>query len=146
MDLPCLKCEYNLRGLDDDVGCPECGESVYESARLVRLCQHDPTWLRKLARATIGIGIAVVVFVLYLPFVVLMSASSSGPGLKERYVALALGTAAGLLGLLGVITAPHRGDHIGLRRVRRVARWSMAAGLANIVLAMIVDAFFRADA
>ena len=59
-DLPCLKCGYNLRTLFDDGQCPECGASVHESARLAWLCQHDPAWLRRLARATIWIGIAMV--------------------------------------------------------------------------------------
>jgi len=30
-DLPCLKCQYNLRGLSPDGLCPECGHSIRDS-------------------------------------------------------------------------------------------------------------------
>jgi hypothetical protein len=31
VDLPCVKCAYNLRGLTRDGRCPECGESIHVS-------------------------------------------------------------------------------------------------------------------
>ena len=36
IDIPCHKCEYNLRGLSESGRCPECGSSI-----VISLCEHS---------------------------------------------------------------------------------------------------------
>jgi hypothetical protein len=51
-DVACRKCGYNLRGLDANGRCPECGTAVGYSLQgdLLRFC--DPTWVDTLHRGT----------------------------------------------------------------------------------------------
>jgi hypothetical protein len=60
-DLPCRKCAYNLRGLNVDGRCPECGTPVGFSAQGDFLRFSDPDWLLKLARGVRLIVWAVLV-------------------------------------------------------------------------------------
>jgi uncharacterized repeat protein (TIGR04138 family) len=47
IDLGCIHCTYNLRGLTFDGRCPECGAKVWESAITdVRLSQDASYWQR----------------------------------------------------------------------------------------------------
>ncbi len=48
-DLSCLRCGYNLRGLNPDGVCPECGTAIGRSqyGNLLRYC--DPDWVEQLA-------------------------------------------------------------------------------------------------
>lgn len=49
VDLPCMKCGYNLRTLPLDTGrCPECALPVGRSAVGNRLRYCDPDWLRQI--------------------------------------------------------------------------------------------------
>ncbi|MEO0587073.1 MAG: hypothetical protein AAF078_05485 [Planctomycetota bacterium] len=64
VDLPCMKCGYNLRTLPLDTGrCPECALPVGRSAVGNRLRYCDPDWLRQ-------IGWGLNVFVLSVVLVV----------------------------------------------------------------------------
>src|SRR4051812_1996957 len=66
-DVPCLRCRYNLRGLDPPGQCPECGHLVHVSVlawdedrrRVPSILESDPRWIRALAE---GLFIAAVVF------------------------------------------------------------------------------------
>ena len=138
-DLPCVRCHYNLRSMLDDGQCPECGANVYESVRLAWLCQHDPVWLRKLAGSTVWIGIAMACFVLVLLFVLWVNLRDP-PGWVHVLgpTMLAIGSVAGLIGFWQ-ITSPHRGNRIRQVRVRRVARWMMAAGLSGLLMLTLFD-------
>lgn len=55
-DLPCVHCNYNLRGLTVDGACPECGRPVADSTRDDALRGADPIWLRRAARATLALA------------------------------------------------------------------------------------------
>ncbi|MCH8824876.1 MAG: hypothetical protein IH984_15375 [Planctomycetes bacterium] len=46
----CITCGYDLRGLEIDSSCPECGTSIELSMRGNRLSLSDPAWVAKLAR------------------------------------------------------------------------------------------------
>ena len=48
IDLPCIQCGYNLRGLDPESTCPECGASISDSLRRGLLALADPGWLRRI--------------------------------------------------------------------------------------------------
>ena len=45
MDLPCIRCGYNLRSQMPGNSCPECGTPVDHSMRPDLLAQADPKWL-----------------------------------------------------------------------------------------------------
>lgn len=49
-DIPCRKCGYNLRGLQIDGRCPECGRAVGLSVQGDLLRFSDPRWLHMLHR------------------------------------------------------------------------------------------------
>jgi hypothetical protein len=51
-DLPCRRCQYNLRGLPLDGRWPECGTPVAASTRGDLLRHADPQWLDRLRRGT----------------------------------------------------------------------------------------------
>ena len=44
--VPCHRCGYDLRGLDEHARCPECGAAVALSRRGEQLRFSDPRWLR----------------------------------------------------------------------------------------------------
>jgi hypothetical protein len=54
VDLPCIQCKYNLRGLGDGSRCPECGTPIAESLRGL-LVLADPAWLTR-----VGAGLDVI--------------------------------------------------------------------------------------
>ena len=143
-DAPCFQCGYNLRTLHDDGECPECGASVYESARLAWLCQHDPAWLRRVAAATIWIEVAMFCFA-PLPLLVLWGLFVKRASIDAILVCVAMlvvGAVAGLLGFwLGGSPCPE--SRIRQLRVRRVARVAMTAGLAGFLLFAASRSLFR---
>jgi hypothetical protein len=49
-DLPCSRCDYNLKGLTADANCPECGQPIASTLRF-GLIHSDPAWLRRQAAA-----------------------------------------------------------------------------------------------
>lgn len=49
-DIPCQRCAYNLRGLDAEGTCPECGAPVLVALHGERLELADPEWLAKVSR------------------------------------------------------------------------------------------------
>jgi hypothetical protein len=53
----CVKCGYDLSGLDPGGTCPECGAPVAGALRGDSLSAADPTWLRKVHRGLILITI-----------------------------------------------------------------------------------------
>lgn len=138
MDLPCRKCGYNLRTLHDDRNCPECGASVYESARLSRLCGYDQAWLRRLARSTTWLQIAMICFALILSCLLALTAPRADDAIVVLLPLLVAGPVAGLVGFCQ-FTAPHRGGGIHWERARQIARWLMAAGLACVFLTLLAD-------
>jgi hypothetical protein len=48
VDSPCMSCGYNLRGLQTDSNCPECGHIISASLRGDLLRFSDPSWLAQL--------------------------------------------------------------------------------------------------
>jgi hypothetical protein len=56
-DVPCRKCQYNLRGLSADGKCPECGAAVRLSIKGPLIRYSDPAWVDTLRR-----GISCIIF------------------------------------------------------------------------------------
>lgn len=70
VDLGCLSCGYNLRGLAPGGRCPECGVAIGRSAHgdLLRFC--SPRWLRTITR---GINLLILGLVLCLLYSIFMA-------------------------------------------------------------------------
>jgi hypothetical protein len=52
IDLPCIRCGYNLRGQEQSGRCPECGLKAYWSFRAPqKLSEYPATWVTAMARA-----------------------------------------------------------------------------------------------
>ena len=69
-DIACIRCGYNLRGLDPDGLCPECSHMVRLSIELweqdrrdASLVRSDPRWIRNLAEGAI---LALIAFALIM--------------------------------------------------------------------------------
>jgi hypothetical protein len=48
IDLPCVQCDYNLRGLSPAGDCPECGRAIRDALSPQCLMFADPRWLKRL--------------------------------------------------------------------------------------------------
>ena len=134
-DVPCVKCDYNLRGLSADGRCPECGEAVVSSLRPDRLMFADRTWLTRIARGLTMIYIAVPA----VPFLVLLVAVTGtllaafvlGPVLSfwsdvgtSMIVGMLVGLLAGLSTLvLGVFYSTAAEPQQSRGQLRRRTRW-----------------------
>jgi hypothetical protein len=144
-DLACLNCAYNLRTLHDDADCPECGQSVYESAKRARLCQHDPIWLRRLTEAANWIAVAFGCFVLLVSAALIMGALQADSDVVLFLVVIPIiGIVVGPIGFWK-ITAPHHCRGIRWVRVRALARWMVAAGFIWFLLVIIAGSMLSLE-
>ncbi len=53
VDVPCIQCGYNMRGLDRETVCPECGGAVERSLHGRQLRFAEPRWLSRLRVGTL---------------------------------------------------------------------------------------------
>ncbi|MCK4342327.1 MAG: serine/threonine protein kinase, partial [Phycisphaerae bacterium] len=72
-DIPCVRCQYNLRGLAAKGKCPECGEPIANSLRPERLLFADRRWLGRVLRGQTIILVSVGAFILGLAAYILIS-------------------------------------------------------------------------
>ncbi len=68
VDVPCVQCEYNLRGLSASGRCSECGEPVASSLRRDRLLFADPSWVGRIALGLTLVLAGTTMFWILLPF------------------------------------------------------------------------------
>ncbi|HYE17738.1 MAG TPA: hypothetical protein VEA69_04800 [Tepidisphaeraceae bacterium] len=102
-DLPCRKCQYNLRGLTASGRCPECGTAVGYSLQgdLLRYC--NPSWVDTLKTGT-GLavwGILTIIFGVVMAVAVPMIGQSIGAvqfGLIGGGVVVLIGWILNLIG------------------------------------------------
>lgn len=133
-DLPCRKCGYNLRGLNEKNRCPECGVSVGLSTRGDLLRFGDPRWVETLAR-----GLNLILWGL----VVSILAGAVG-ALASRLVSPELGAACAIggsmIGLYGawLLTTPDPSNlgESDYGRARRFMRVALLCGLLGTALGL----------
>lgn len=101
-DLPCVKCQYNLRTLHRDAACPECGTAVGRSIEGNRLRYCDPMWLKQIWEGLNCFGLAVVAAI---GLVVATTMSRSDTPLL--WIVIPLSTMLGLA-IYGLIKATRR--------------------------------------
>ena len=64
-DILCLKCGYDIRGLDESGVCPECATSVAFSKRYGRLDHADPLFVHTTAIGVTLLVVATIISLLY---------------------------------------------------------------------------------
>jgi hypothetical protein len=129
-DLSCLKCGYNLRGLEPNSACPECGTAIGRSAHgdLLRFC--DPEWVRRLASGANWISAGIICSILGGGAAGGIGAATglARGGWPASPVAAIISAVFGLVGLIGywkVTTAdpgkPQEESQISARSLVRLA-------------------------
>ena len=142
-DIACVKCGYNLRGLNQERRCPECGMPVARSLHADRLATADPSWLERICRgqACITVGVALMLAVYSSVFVVALT------GRLPRFVAKALDVGLLMvpliLVLIGVVKVTALDPRLSLARqplgLRRLSRGAAIAALLCTLLGAAVD-------
>ena len=147
VDVPCVACQYNLRGLTPEGTCPECGQAIAESLHAWQEAQHsglnDPVFVRKLGRG-MDIGLTAVVLALMglLAFVIAIKCAwPRDVRMTLAWTMVILEAMACCLGGWGfwLFTAPSE-VYPRLRRsiVRILLRWFTLVCLAQCAL-LILD-------
>ncbi len=125
LDLPCVECDYNLRGLMPDGRCPECGTSVARSLdpRLLRFA--PPTYLRTLTMGLtviFGFGALCVIAMMTLGIVIAFLGGEPFAAFLGGLVATNLTAILGTWLLTTREPRPVRREHpLAARRIARVA-------------------------
>jgi hypothetical protein len=140
IDLPCRKCAYNLRGLNINGRCPECGTAVGYSAQGDLIRFSDPEWVDNLRRGIKLILLAVLVIVLMIVVSAVLGAIGAGRALVE-VVSIAMALGANVLSFIGswLLTEP---DPSGLGEseygtARKVIRVTLLIGVAGAVVQIV---------
>ncbi|MHC4108753.1 MAG: hypothetical protein ACYSTY_11770, partial [Planctomycetota bacterium] len=145
----CVKCGYDLSGLDPGGSCPECGAPVAGALRGDLLSAADPSWLRSVHRGVLLLGIGSLIVVLRLPLLFLID-YAMGDFLDEvrlfwkvwEFVTGPMAVALLLLGITDVTILDPRlslsDQPIGLRRL---TRWTAAVALIAIGLRAVLFAW-----
>lgn len=135
-DVPCVACNYNLRGLSSTSHCPECGKAAQTSLAPDRLIFANVAWLNRLRRGAAMIAFAhlgwfVAIVMRALGETVVPQDSSIGKvfgmaGFLEWFV-----VAVGTLGLI-YCSKPEPSHVPGTRKPRR--GMMLIAAFATIVI------------
>jgi hypothetical protein len=154
-DLACRECAYNLRSLELDGVCPECGTSVAGSARGHYLQFASPLWVKKLSRgalllvialaASVVAGIATWAVSFALAMVAVPSTLPASPptGLLAALIAIgAVQVAVAVVAIVGLVYLTVRdpagrtlGEGRSARRVVRVCLCLSPAPILGILVA-----------
>jgi hypothetical protein len=147
----CVSCGYDLRGLDADGPCPECGTPIARSLRGDLLAFADPAWLtrivrgqRWLARGMLIIILAIVGFMAAFLFVITAALIPWGEMVAVAFdwtvsLILPLGLQVGAIAFtIGAFLVTARDPRETLREkplsARNVARRAMLACIVLISL------------
>jgi hypothetical protein len=134
-DRPCLKCGYNLRGLETGGACPECGSPITSRKKSVRFADHlvdaPLSYIKRIAASLFAMAAVIIGWVV---FWVVSGVSGFAPA-AEGLVATLL--AAVWCGAVWGVTAPRpmgdrtvRDDILDSPRIRLIARGAQGFGLA----------------
>jgi hypothetical protein len=132
-DLTCRKCRYNLRGLNLEGRCPECGTPVGFSARGDFLRYSEPTWV-----ATLRTGVQCELWSIVVLIAGGILGGVAGAAVGSRMPALVVQLGGNVLALVGawLLTTP---DPSGLGEdrygtSRKVIRVTLIVGVVGQVV------------
>lgn len=159
IDVQCLRCGYNLRGLRGDGLCPECAAPVGRSTQGDFLRFADPGWVRRLARGSrlVVAGITTVVIAVIVAVVgffgaAMLNASGGGMSGGGFGAAVAIGLVLAVLAWLASMACLYGGAWLltspDPRQIgrdaqvtsRKLVRLWLLVGLAGAPLGWLVDA------
>jgi hypothetical protein len=125
MDVSCLMCGYNFRGLGPDGACPEGGTAIERARRGDLLCYCTPDWVGRLAQGTGWILVSLLLSVIYV-LAVVVGRSSTGRKLDPLTVQVGalVPTLVGLVGYWLLTTPePARVGNEPIVSARSLTRW-----------------------
>ncbi len=142
IDLPCLRCGYNLRTLAKAAVCPECAYPVGNTTRSRYLWRSPPRWLERVAGGADMLSFSAIAGVVCAAgyAAVAMIAPDFGEALGP--FAAGAGLILPLLVIFGLAGLTQRDPNLqdqpeGLS-ARRVIRWSLCLAPAIVLLAPLV--------
>lgn len=145
-DVHCRSCGYNLRGLDLDSRCPECGASVGMSVYGDFLRYSDPDWVGRLSKGMdlIVYAIALAIFGGLATLLVVLASEAMWGGALEPVVAwvVVLYMVVAVLMLRGIWLLTTLDPAKPLEEtdvVRNVARYGLLVNWALSILAMVLS-------
>ena len=166
----CITCGYDLRGLEIDSSCPECGAAIELSMRGDRLSLSDPAWIAKLAKGQSLLVLGLKIFLLAICFGIismilvfvgllvwgLSSNSASGPTVPSWLfnviftitgIGVFLGIIFTTIGCALVTTQDPRDSlsetSLSNRKVARIALFAMYASVVGYaLLSSVFDLLF----
>jgi len=135
IDLMCVHCGYNLRGLSPSGLCPECGHAIADSTRGDRLCFADPKWL---ARVRHGTSLKLSQVAIWFLGGVLAAVATAVLSKQGAIVVVLVGFLAELCALLGSFSITTQEPRISLQEdpvtLRRAVRVMASAAFLGAVL------------
>ena len=137
-DIACRRCGYNLRGLREQMACPECGTAVGLSTRGDFLRYADPKWVETIAR-----GVSLMLWGILAAIVAQCAGGGLGAATGAPIVGNVVGLLGGLISIIGVWLLTERDPgHLGedrFARARRVTRFALVCGFGGEALQLFED-------
>lgn len=147
-DRPCIRCGYNIRGLDPTGECPECGVRLALSLRSRLLKHADPAYVRRLHR-----GARTLFWAFISVFFLFGGRMAAGAVITILFgSAVALGAAMTMLSIawvgavawgLWLVTSPDPARFARATRdgARRTVRWALGAAAAGYIVQAVAALF-----
>ncbi|MHC4447354.1 MAG: hypothetical protein ACYSXF_06195 [Planctomycetota bacterium] len=144
----CVKCGYDLSGLDPGGSCPECGAPVAGALRGDLLAAADPWWLSKVHRGLVLITIGCALFLIMIPTTLVLD-EAYGDFLDQYPIVWDLleivgGPVAVAVFLAGVIWVTTTDPRLSLSEqptgLRRLTRGAAVAALILVALKAVFNA------
>lgn len=131
-NLPCAFCGYNLRSLESNGLCPECGQDISTSIRGDFLIHEPSPWLARLVSGTTILLVSSLLFLLFS--LIMVIAANSGLRWAPLYTWMRfLYLAIPLLELLGIWKITSRPAASDISRRQSLRLWSRAAALFTLL-------------
>lgn len=136
-DIDCRQCSYNLRGLDVQSRCPECGTSIGWSIHGNFLRYSDPDWVKQLSAGALWIVISILVTIGLTLFNVLIPFASAG------VITQLIVTGISMVGYWKLTTPdPGHAEANSIWNIRQMTRILAAVGFVGLTLNISISLTF----